>query len=268
MPTLDVPDFTLRKNAEKQYGRSKSSFIRDVDEALKRSDTDFLHHFRVYLNDGTHVEGPLATKEKIQSLSAKQPRWYIETAFLETRYWNAAKSENDSASPAKFTKKSGGGETSKQSTSSSGDELQESLERRLHDKDQEIQFLREQIKDQNEQLSNLSQRSQEDNVLLSKFQDLLDQSIRTGGLLVAPMSNEPTLASDKAEANSEVVDAAVIDVESDGEPEKQQPKKGTRPKRKVQFGKTGSKSKKQLMKKSENFWTKQRNLSDLFRWKS
>ncbi len=91
----DISGYTLRSTAEQDYGRSKSSFIRDVDGAFERGDWAFLENFRVYLNDGTVIPGKEATKEKMRSVQKMQPWVYIKTAFLETRYW-----EKNEAKPA------------------------------------------------------------------------------------------------------------------------------------------------------------------------
>ena len=64
MRSHDVPGFILRTEAVKKYGRSKASFIRDFDKAFESGDTDFLNNFRLYLNDGTVIEGPDASKEE------------------------------------------------------------------------------------------------------------------------------------------------------------------------------------------------------------
>ena len=88
MPYIEIPGFVSRATAERDYKRSKSSFIRDVDDAFTRDDVEFLSHFSVLLNDGDSIEGPKATKDAVQAVQAKQPRWYIETAFLDTRYWD------------------------------------------------------------------------------------------------------------------------------------------------------------------------------------
>ena len=82
MPKPRIPDAI-------EYSRSKSSFIRDVDLAFDRDDQDFLSHFRVGLNDGSEVPGEEATKDKLLQLQSKQPRWYVEEGFLETRYWQS-----------------------------------------------------------------------------------------------------------------------------------------------------------------------------------
>tara|TARA_R110002049_G_scaffold4601_5_gene32491 strand:+ start:683332 stop:684000 length:669 start_codon:yes stop_codon:yes gene_type:complete len=88
MPRHEIPGFTPRSVAQKTYSRSKSSFIRDVDDAFEREDAEFLSHFRVMLNDGTVIEGIEATKEKVLAVQSKQPRWHVATAFLDTRYWD------------------------------------------------------------------------------------------------------------------------------------------------------------------------------------
>ena len=95
MPTHAIPGFTPRSLAQKKYGRSKSSFIRDVDDAFARGDEQFLSHFRVRLKDGDVIEGPDATKEVIQTFQSMQPRWYIATELLETRYWDQGAAEGE-----------------------------------------------------------------------------------------------------------------------------------------------------------------------------
>ena len=88
MPRREIPGFTPRSVAQKVYGRSKSSFIRDVDEAFAREDSEFSKHFCVLLNDGSTIDGADATKEAVFAVQSKQPRWFIETALLDTRYWD------------------------------------------------------------------------------------------------------------------------------------------------------------------------------------
>lgn len=105
MPHPKIPGFITRANAQKTYRRSKASFIRDIDNAFDRNDYSFLNHFRVGLNDGTQLKGKEATKETLLTLQAKQPRWYVEVDFLETRYWDGPdtqtpEKENDDKSSA------------------------------------------------------------------------------------------------------------------------------------------------------------------------
>lgn len=88
MPYKDLPGFLARATAQKQFGRSKSSFIRDVDDAFDRGDTEFLENFRVLLNDGGEIAGPEATKKAVQAQQSKQPRWFVKLDLLETRYWD------------------------------------------------------------------------------------------------------------------------------------------------------------------------------------
>ena len=102
----DIAGHTLRSVAENEYGRSKSSFIRDVDGAFEREDLAFLDNFRVYLNDGTMIAGAEATKDKMRSVQKMQPRVYIRTTFLETRYWEQGDSNTTAAnSKSKAVKK-------------------------------------------------------------------------------------------------------------------------------------------------------------------
>jgi len=87
----DVPGFTPRTAAIQKYGRSKSSFIRNIKDAFAEGDTNILNSFRVYFSDGsfvTYIDGPKATDEKIAKKTAKLGnngyRVFIETALLES----------------------------------------------------------------------------------------------------------------------------------------------------------------------------------------
>lgn len=83
-----VPNgFISRADAQRPYQRSKSSFIRDVDDALQRDDSKLLRHFCILLNDGGEIAGVDATKEAVQAVQSKQPRWYVSIDLLETRSW-------------------------------------------------------------------------------------------------------------------------------------------------------------------------------------
>ena len=107
MPYPTSPGFISRATAQRKYSRSKSSFIRDVDLAFDRNDHDFLSHFRVGLNDGSEVPGEKATKDKLLELQSKQPRWYVEEGFLESRYWqspeDASRGEEGTQDPSTST---------------------------------------------------------------------------------------------------------------------------------------------------------------------
>ena len=100
MVNKTLPGFMSRAAAQRKYGRSKSSFIRDVDEAFSRGDTEFLSHFKVLLNNGQSLEGRQATKTALQQLQSKQPRWFIDTMFLESRYWDRGARESNQVSDA------------------------------------------------------------------------------------------------------------------------------------------------------------------------
>ena len=105
MRTHDVPGFVLRTDAVEQYGRSKASFIRDFDKAFVRGDTEFLNNFRLVLNDGSIIPGPEASKDKMQSLQAKQPWVYIKKSLLDSRYWEQR--ETNTTTKPKRAKQSG-----------------------------------------------------------------------------------------------------------------------------------------------------------------
>lgn len=108
MPRRELPGFTPRSVAQKTYGRSKSSFIRDVDDAFVRDDSEFLKHFRVLLNDGSIIEGADATKEAVFAVQSKQPRWYIARTLLETRYWDDGSGAVEEGSEAAESSKRSG----------------------------------------------------------------------------------------------------------------------------------------------------------------
>lgn len=141
MPHREIPGFTPRSVAQKLYGRSKSSFIRDVDEASARDDSDFLKHFRVQLNDGSIIEGADATKEAVFAVQSKQPRWYIETALLDSRYWDHGSGSEEEGSgeeaPSVFSGRAG-------DTDASGLKLKLALaEQRITAQGETIDSLRE-----------------------------------------------------------------------------------------------------------------------------
>lgn len=106
MPYKDLPGFLARASAQKQFGRSKSSFIRDVDDAFERGDTEFLENFRVLLNDGSEILGPDAKKEAVLAKQSKQPRWYVKLDLLETRYWDRDGGDNADTESGTTSKRS------------------------------------------------------------------------------------------------------------------------------------------------------------------
>ncbi|TWT51713.1 hypothetical protein KOR42_34000 [Thalassoglobus neptunius] len=89
MPHPKISGFITRASAQRKFNRSKASFIRDVDLAFERKDSEFLSHFRVGLNDGSELAGEEATKARLHELQSRQPRWYIELKFLESGYWQS-----------------------------------------------------------------------------------------------------------------------------------------------------------------------------------
>lgn len=103
MPYADSDDFISRPAAVKKYGRSKSSFIRDVEDAFEANDVPFLDHFKVFLNDGTVLDGQQATKAALQKVQEKQPRWMIEVSHLESRYWEEGTDGSDEELPPNTT---------------------------------------------------------------------------------------------------------------------------------------------------------------------
>ncbi len=98
MPYADSAGFTSRSDAEKQFGRSRSSFIRDIEEAFTNSNEEFLQNFCVFLNDETKLVGTEATKSAVDNNRKKQPRWFIKTSLLETRYWEKKETDPEQGS--------------------------------------------------------------------------------------------------------------------------------------------------------------------------
>lgn len=183
-PMKRSPD--SRSVAEKKYGRHKTSFIRDVTDALKRRDTEFLKNFRVYLKDGSYIEGPQATKKKMQQVSSMRPRVYIATALLESRYWESDKQAPESKQES--ATKSGAGERgltrkTRQYDRMSPEVLVELLtdrEERLQEKDTVIASQQKELDIKNEQISALnlslkdqSERNHETNVLMKQLMERL-----------------------------------------------------------------------------------------------
>ncbi len=87
----DVSGFTQRTAAIKTYGRSKSSFIRNIKDAYAEGDTNILESFRVYFSDGsfvTYIDGPKSTDEKIAEKTAALGnngyRVFIKTSLLKS----------------------------------------------------------------------------------------------------------------------------------------------------------------------------------------
>lgn len=97
--------YITRIEAQSIYDRSKTSFIRDVDQARERGDSDFLENFMVVLKDDTTLSGVEATKDALKSNDHLKPEWYIKESLLETRYWHKGKKSKATSRKEKEPKK-------------------------------------------------------------------------------------------------------------------------------------------------------------------
>lgn len=171
MRSHDIPGFVLRTTAVEKYGRSKASFIRDVDRAFERGDTAFLENFMVVLNDGREIPGPEATKEKVQSLRAMQPWFFVKETLLESRYWEKQEETNDGGKerPPKKTKPSDAREAPVPKLSGVSDAVQlehenillrqevESQKRTINKLEESNEFLQEEIESRRGELDDVKQ---------------------------------------------------------------------------------------------------------------
>lgn len=203
MPYADSNGYTSRSVAEKQFSRSKSSFIRDVDEAFSQNNEQFLENFCVFLNDGAKIVGMMATKEEIDKQRKKQPRWFIKTSFLESRYWEKSSSvdaKKGSAPHSSSETKS----TSVETRNEAGDlELRHQLEianEKLNGKDIAIEGLEADKKFLQDELSHRRGEIDRLRELVSSVGDSAAK-LKTGESDTEQQSDSPTVS-----ANAEVVE--------------------------------------------------------------
>jgi len=161
----DLKGFITRIEAQSKYDRSKTSFIRDVDQARARGDADFLNDFMVVMKDDTNMSGVEATKQALKNNDHLKPEWYIRESLLEKRYWlkgrKAKASRRQTSEKEKTEEPKGDSQPEKPNGS-----YVALLEQTNSD-------LRDQTKRQLELISELTDHQKQSNVLVKSLTDLL-----------------------------------------------------------------------------------------------
>ncbi len=200
---MTIPSgFIPRIEAQEKYERSKSSFIRDVDQARERGDKQFLKNFIVVLKDDTVIQGQEATKKVLKSNDHLKPEWYIKQKFLDTRYWSRGKKQKSKAGqqsePEPRTKDS----AEKESPNS----YLTLLERTNED-------LRNQNARQLELIGELTENQKQSNVLVKSLTDILSEQ---GGLTIGTVPGLPKVQiqdSKQEGTTQEPIDVASSDID-------------------------------------------------------
>lgn len=196
----DLKEFITRIEAQAKYNRSKTSFIRDVDQARERGDHEFLNNFKVVMKDGTSKTGVEATKKALKDNDHLKPEWYINESLLETRYWLRGKKAKVKTKPASD------GQENKEQKGSAGSPRQSNgpyialLEQTNAD-------LRSQISVQNEMLSKLSSNQQQSNVLMKSLTDLLSGNASEEAMVALGILQK------SIPQNEQAADQSVVDIQ-------------------------------------------------------
>jgi hypothetical protein len=167
----DLEGFITRIEAQAKYERSKTSFIRDVDQARERGDTDFLRNFMVLMKDDTSMTGVDATKQALKDNDHLKPEWYVKESLLQTRYWMKGKKAKSNKRQSNngnknFKAENEEGTPDSHSPPKSADRYVALLEQTNAD-------LRTQISMQQKMLTELSGNQQQSNVLMKSLTNLL-----------------------------------------------------------------------------------------------
>lgn len=89
MPTQEAVQYLTKADAARLFRRSERSLSRDITNAVKAADRDVLAHVRLRLENGSVRPGIEVTIDQIISLrdeDRQNPKWELETDWLETRY--------------------------------------------------------------------------------------------------------------------------------------------------------------------------------------
>ena len=203
--------FIPRSEAEEKYGRSRSSFIRDINRGFATGDVEFLGNFYVFLNDGTRIEGSEATKDRLRTSGHLQPEWYVRESFVESRYWQKKSPRKPTRNTTTSTKPTsdGGGDSSSLKTYSV--EYVELLQNQIEDLKKDKENYRLMVEGYNKTLD-------EQGKLQSQLHTLLQD------LQKRPLPLQEPLATAESEASPVVIPIEAVDA-VEVPPTSQRPKK-------------------------------------------
>jgi len=219
MRTHDAPEFVLRTDAVGQYGRSKASFIRDIDKAFVKGETEFLENFRLYLNDGSMIPGPEASKKKMQSLQAMQPWVYIKQSLLDSRYWEKQNEPLQKTKPKRSASEEGSHPPKKLEGVSDAVQLEhenamlrqenKSIQEKVILLEQNQVFLQDELQSRRGEIEGMT-----------KFVDSGRLGIEAGKSSPVKNEQEPTPENEEDATAAEVVEVVVVDHSEKGSRQK------------------------------------------------
>ncbi len=250
MTEIEEP-YIGRKAAAEKYRRGERTLERDISQALKLRDEEFLDDIRLRTKEGDLLPGNDVTFEKIDELknSGQVPTWEIAESFLAQRYGlrsEEPQEDNPSQQPEEGT---GQASTASEAQESKGDtqpskietsaglpplprdpveqaDLLKALYQDLlhrfqveHDRNEKIFALIETIPKQQEQT----------NVLLREFQELMKSgkpSLTLPAKQVTPNQPRPQVVEAQTTATDNVIDVKISEpAKPSPSPRKNTPKK-------------------------------------------
>jgi hypothetical protein len=233
MDTSPILGFITRKQAAERCQRAERTLQRYWSKAIELEDFNILRHLKLHTEDEQVIEGPDVTKERIEQLKkeGRNPTWFVEADWVEEKY-GPRTDEPEKETPEKVLPT----ETDNPKTGESNSEIVEVLKDRLSDKDSEIQYLRERLKEKNDlekERNDLeaerNQREKEMNELMRNL-GLLVGELKQGTLLAGETSIPTEQTTEENESTHVVQDVEVVEPI---EPAKKQ-KQGTDQKPSVQ----------------------------------
>ncbi len=193
MDTSPIPGFITRKQAAESCQRAERTLQRYWSKAIEMEDFNILRHLKLHTEDEQVIEGPDVTKARIEQLKkeGRNPTWFVEADWVAKKYGprtDEAKKE--------LTEKVLPTTTGEQDTTQPNLEVVEVLKDRLHDKDSEIQYLRERLKEKSDLEKERNDLEAERNLREKETNELM----RNLGLLVGGLKQQGLLGGEVEDA--------------------------------------------------------------------
>jgi len=196
MDTSPIPGYITRKQAAERSQLAERTLQRYWSKAITMEDFNILRHLKLHTEDEQVIEGPDVTKERIEQLKkeGRNPTWFVEADWVAEKY-GPRTDDVEKETLEKVLPVSTGEPDDKQPTL----EVVEVLKDRLHDKDSEIQYLRERLKEKSDLEKERNDLEAERNLREKETNELMrNLGILVGGLKQQGLLEGEVKSTDKA----------------------------------------------------------------------
>lgn len=175
MTNTQPKGFIARSKAVQNYNRSQRALQRDLDAALRTSDTALLESFRLVTKDSDVRSGTEVTIELVKSLTSKgmNPVWYVSERWLNETYGKKGaprpQPKEGSARKSPLDQEPIANRRVVEASPAAGNRFEDQIAER----DEQIRYLRKELDIKNEQIQEANARTRESNKLMEELQKML-----------------------------------------------------------------------------------------------